>query len=89
MTDAEIQERIKARLKEEGIEPEQERPEPTVRPGKARPPAPLPSVNQAAPQEVKPRSQEAGSPETSIDDVMDALEKQEQEDDTYEENNDW
>jgi hypothetical protein len=79
MTDAEIQEQIKARLKEEGIEPEQERPEPTVRPGKPRPPAPLPSVNQAAPQEVKPRSQEVGSPETLIDDVMDALERQEQE----------
>jgi hypothetical protein len=75
MTDAEIQERIKSRLKEEGIDSEEESSEPTVRKGKARPPAPLPDANKAAPQEDKP----AASSETSIEDVLDALEKQEQE----------
>jgi len=75
MTDAEIQERIKARLKEEGIDSEEESTEPAVRKGKARPPAPLPDAVKAAPQEEKP----ATSSETSIDDVMNALEKHDKE----------
>lgn len=75
MTDAEIQERIKARLKEEGIEPEEERSEPAVRRGHARPPAPLPTAEKAAPQQEKP----AENSETSIDDVMNALERHDKE----------
>jgi len=75
MTDAEIQAAIKARLKEEGIDSEEKSTEPTVKKGKARPPAPPPEEEKAAPQENKP----AASSDTSIDDVMDALEKHEKE----------
>lgn len=78
MTDAEIQAAIKARLKEEGIELEQESTEPEVRKGNARPPAPPPpKTDTAAPQEDSTAGEETDSAETSVDEAFDALEEYE------------
>jgi hypothetical protein len=69
----EIKAAIKARLKEEGIESEDEKHAPEVRRGHAKPPAPLPSAEPNA--ENKPPAEEGGAPKSIADQVLEALEK--------------
>lgn len=71
----EIKAAIKARLKEEGIESEDEKHAPEVRRGHAKPPAPLPSADSASSAENKPPSEEGGAPKSIADQVLEALEK--------------
>lgn len=71
----EIKAAIKARLKAEGIDTEDEKPAPEVRRGHAKPPAHLPSGESAPSAENKPSPEQGGEQKSVADQVLEALEK--------------
>lgn len=71
----EIKAAIKARLKAEGIDTEDEKPTPEVRRGHAKPPAHLPSNDSAPSAENKPPPEQGGEQKSVADQVLEALEK--------------